>query len=134
MKPKILLTVTTVIMTLHALGLFFGASGAAQMGFGETNPLSPDALNMGQGAYELAGVVNLFLAVVLISARKFEGEALRSIAKGIAVGWVLMTATVVYHVNSLIEGQAPPTPAIGIFGVITAWALYVAFGTKDEVA
>ena len=133
MKPKILLTVTTVIMTLHALGLFLGASSAAQLGF-ENIPLSPEALNMGQGAYELAGVVNLFLAAVLISARKFEGEALRSIAKAIAVGWVMMAALVVYHVNTLIEGQAPPTPAIGIFGVIAAWALYVAFGTKDEVA
>ena len=45
-----------------------------------------------------------------------------------------MTAGVIYHIFSLIEGQAPPAPMAVIFGLIALWALYVAFGTTDEAA
>lgn len=132
MKPKTLLTVTTVLMVLHGLGLMFGAEEAAQMG---VEDLSADALNMGKGAYEIAAFFNFFLAAVLISARQLEAAALRSLSKGTAVGYVIVLAGVVYHHLTLIDGQAPPIAAAGIFGALAAWALYVAFGTKDaEVA
>ena len=131
MKPKTLLTFTTVIMILHGIGILLGAESAAKMGI---ENIHPDALNMGQGAYEIAGFFNLFLAAVLVSARTLDTAALRSLSKGIAVGWVFMTAGVVYHIFSLIEGQAPPAPMAVIFGLIALWALYVAFGTQDEAA
>ena len=131
MKPKILLMVTIVLMTLHGVGLLFGAEEAAKMGIAD---ISSDALNMGKGAYELAALFNLFLAAVLVSARKLETAALRALSKGIAVGYVVLFAGVVYHIFTLIPGQAPPAVMGGVFGAIALWALYVAFGTKDEAA
>jgi len=131
MTPKTLLTVTTVLMIAHGLGLMVGAEDAAKMGI---ENISADALNMGKGAYEISAFFNLFLAAVLVSARKLDAVALRALSKGIAVGYVVLLAGIVYHIFTLIPGQAPPAAAGGIFGVIAAWALYVAFGTKDEVA
>jgi len=128
MKPKTLLTVTIVLMVLHGLGLMFGAEDAAKMGIED---ISDDALNMGKGAYEIASFFNFFLAAVLISARNVGAEALRALSKGIAIGYVLLTAGVIYHIFTLIPGQAPPAVMGGVFGAITLWALYVAFGTKD---
>ena len=129
MKPKTLLTATTVLMVLHGLGLMFGAEDAAKMGI---DNISADALNMGKGAYEIAAFFNFFLAAVLVAARNLETAALRAISKGIAVGYVMLFAGVIYHMFTLIPGQAPPAAAGGIVGAIALWALYVAFGTKDE--
>lgn len=131
MKPKILLMVTIVLMTLHGVGLLFGAEEAAKVGIAD---ISSDALNMGKGAYEISALFNLFLAAVLVSARKLETAALRALSKGIAVGYVVLFAGVVYHIFTLIPGQAPPAVMGGVFGAIALWALYVAFGTKDEAA
>ena len=131
MKPKTLSTVTIVLMVLHGAGLMFGAEEAAKMGI---EKISDDALNMGKGAYEIAAFFNFFLASVLIAARNVDAAAMRAISKGIAVGYVLLLAGIVYHIQSLIPGQAPPAAAAGIFGVVAAWALYVAFGTKDASA
>ncbi len=131
MKPKILLIVTTVLMALHGLGLLLGAEDAAKMGI---EGISSDALNMGKGAYEISAFFNLFLVAVLASARKLEATALRALSKGIAIGYVVLFAGIIYHTFTLIPGQAPPAVAGGIFGAVALWALYVAFGTKDEVA
>ena len=131
MTPKTLLIVTTVLMVLHGVGLMFGGEEAAKMG---VTDLSADALNMGKGAYEIAAFFNFFLAAVLVSARNLGTVALRSISKGIAIGYVFLLAGIVYHMFSLIPGQAPPAAAGGVFGALTLWALFVAFGTKDEIA
>ena len=132
MTPKVLLWVTIVINALHGVGLMLGAKEAAAVGVPN---ITPEALNMGAGAYEIAAFFNFFLASVLIAARNFDAPALRTLSKGIAVGFVFLLAGVIYHMFTLIPGQAPPMPAGIIFGAITSWALYVAFGTKDpEVA
>ena len=131
MKPSTLLRVTTVLMIVHGLGLLFGAEDAAKMGI---ENISSDALNMGKGAYEISAFFNFFLAAVLVSARKLDAVALRAISKGIAVGYMLFFAGIVYHIFTLIPGQAPPAVMGGVFGAIALWALYVAFGTKDEAA
>ena len=129
MKPSTLLRVTTVLMIVHGLGLLFGAEGAAKMGI---ENISSDALNMGKGAYEISAFFNFFLAAVLVSAWKLDAVALRAISKGIAVGYMMLFAGIVYHIFTLIPGQAPPPFAGGIFGAIALWAAYVAFGTTDE--
>lgn len=131
MKPKVLLMVTTVLMILHGVGIFFGASEAAKMGLPD---LSADELNMAVGAFEIAAMFNIFLASVLISVRNTGTAALRAISKGIAIGYVFLFAGIVYHIQSLIPAQQPPVPMAGIFGALTLWALYVAFGTKDAEA
>ena len=128
MTPKILLTATTVLMVLHGVGLLLGAEEAAKAGLPD---LSADALNMGKGAYEISAFFNLFLAAVLVSVRGLGTTALRALSKGIAVGYVVLLAGIIYHIFTLIPGQAPPAAAGGIFGAITGWALYVAFATKD---
>ena len=129
MSPKVLITVTIVINILHGVGLMLGAKEAAAMGVPD---ITPEALNMGAGAYEIAAFFNFFIAAILIPARKLDQAALRAISKGCAIGFVFLTAGIVYHMFTLIPGQAPPAPAAGIFGAVTAWALYVAFGTKDD--
>ena len=128
MKPKALLNATLALMVLHGLGLLFGAGEAAKMGLPD---ITPDALNMGKGAYEIAAFFNLFLAAVLFQARKLDTAALRTLSKGVAIGYVMLFAGVIYHIFTLIPGQAPPGVMGGVFGAITLWALYVAFGTKD---
>ena len=129
MKPKVLLWVALVLNALHGVGLILGAKEAASAGLPN---LTPEALNMGAGAYEIAAFFNFFLASILFAARGLDAPALRAISKGIAVGFVFLTAGIVYHSFSLIPGQAPPIFMGIIFGVITLWALYVAFGTKDD--
>ena len=89
---------------------------------------------MGQGAYELAAMFNFFLVAVLVPARGLDRISMRAISRGIAVGYVLLFLGVIYHIVTLIPGQAPPVAAAGIFGAIAAWALYVAFGTTDVAA
>ena len=131
MTPKTLIIVTTVLMVLHGVGLFFGAEDAAKMGLPN---LGADELNMGKGAYEIGAFFNLFLAAVLVPAIKLDAATQRALSRGIAVGYVILLAGIVYHIFTLIPGQAPPAPAGGVFGLIAAWALYVAFGTKDAVA
>ena len=128
MKPKTLLLVTIGLMALHGLGLLLGAEDAAKMGLPD---ITPDALNMGKGAYEIAAFFNLFLAAVLFQARKLDAAAIRTLSKGIAIGYVILCAGVIYHTFTLIPGQAPPVAAGGIFGAIALWSLYVAFGTTD---
>ena len=128
MKPKTLIMVTTLLMTLHGLGLFLGAEEAAKMGLPD---IGADELNMGKGAYEIGAMFNFFLVAVLVQALRLDTAAQRALSKGIAAGYVVLSAGVVYHIFTLIPGQAPPPAAGGIFGLITAWALYVAFGTKD---
>ncbi len=129
MKPKTLIIVTTALMTLHGVGLFFGAEDAAKMGLPD---IGADELNMGQGAYEISSFFNLFLAAVLVQALRLDAAGQRIISKGIAVGYIILLAGIVYHIFTLIPGQAPPAAAGGIFGALTAWSLYVAFGTKDS--
>ena len=131
MKTKHLFWFTIVLNALHGIGLMLGAKDAAQMGLPE---LSADVLNMGAGAYEIAAFFNFFVVAVLLSVRNFGTAEMRAISKGIAGGFVILTAGVVYHMFTLIPGQAPPAAAVGVFGAITAWALFVAFGTKDAEA
>ena len=131
MTPKALMNVTIALMVIHGLGLMVGAGEAAKMGI---ESISDDALNMGKGAYEIAAFFNFFLAAVLISARKVDIAAMRAISKGIAVGYGFLVVAVAYHMQTLIPGQAPPAPALAIVGGLAAWALYVAFGTKDDPA
>ena len=128
MKPKTLIMVTLLLMALHGLGLFLGAEDAAKMGLPD---IGADELNMGKGAYEIGAMFNFFLVAVLFPALRLDTAAQRALSRGIAAGYVVLTVGVVYHIFTLIPGQAPPAAAGGIFGLITAWALYVAFGTKD---
>lgn len=129
MSPKALLTVTIVLNILHGVGIMFGAKEAAAIGVPN---ITPEALNMGAGAYEIAAFFNFFIAATLIPARGLNAIALRALSKGVATGYVCLTAGIIYHMFSLIPGQAPPPPAAAIFGAITAWALYVAFATQDD--
>ena len=117
-------------MALHGLGIFLGAEDAARMGLPD---IGADELNMGKGAYEIAGMFNFFLVAILVQALRLNRAAQRALSKGIAVGYVLLLAGVVYHIFTLIPGQAPPPAAGGIFGLIAAWSLYVAFATKDPI-
>ena len=128
MTPKTLISVTIVLMTLHGLGLVFGAEEAAKMGI---ENIDADALNMGRGAYEIAAMFNFVLVAVLVPARQLDSGAMRALSKGLAIGYVILFAGVIYHIFTLIPGQAPPGVAGGIFGAIALWALYVAFVTKD---
>lgn len=128
MSPKVLITVTIALNILHGIGIMFGAKEAAAMGVPN---ITPEALNMGAGAYEIAAFFNFFIAATLIPARSLGAVALRALSKGVAVGYVCLTGGIIYHMFSLIPGQAPPAPAGVIFGAITAWALYIAFATKD---
>ena len=131
MSPKVLITATIVINILHGVGIMFGAKEAAAIGVPN---ISPEALNMGAGAYEIAAFFNFFIAATLFPARGLDARALRALSKGVAVGYVCLTAGIIYHMFTLIPGQAPPVAAAIVFGAITCWALYVAFVTRDSTS
>ena len=131
MTPKILFTATGILFLLHGIGFFLGASDIAAMGVPE---LSPEALNMAVGAHEIVAMFNIFLAFVLLAARNLEPDAAKKIAQGTALGYIVLFAGVLYHMGSLIPEQAPPPMAGVIFGALTLWACYIAFGKKEASA
>ena len=99
MKPKTLILVTTLLMTLHGLGLFLGAEEAAKMGLPD---IGADELNMGKGAYEIGAMFNFFLVAILVQALRLDTAAQRALSKGIAAGYVVLSAGVIYHIFTLI--------------------------------
>ena len=95
MTPKTVITVTIVLMTLHGLGLALGAEEAAKLGI---ENISAAALNMGQGAFEVVAMFNFFLVAVLVPARQLDTGAMRTLSRGIAIGYLILFAGVIYHI------------------------------------
>ena len=63
---------------------------------------------MGKGAYEIGAMFNFFLVAILVQALRLDTAAQRALSKGIAAGYVVLSAGVIYHIFTLIPGQAPP--------------------------
>ena len=75
---------------------------------------------------------NLFGAFLMFAARGLDVPAARTVTKGAAVGYLVLLVGLIYHMQTLVPLQKPPLVAAIIFGLITAWTGYVAWGIKDE--
>ena len=129
MTPKIVLTTSAVIFLLHGIGFFLGAEEIAKLGAGEISDL---ALKVGKGNNEIVAMFNLFGAFLMFAARGLDVPAARTVTKGAAAGYLVLLVGLIYHMQTLVPLQKPPLVAAIIFGLITAWTGYVAWGIKDE--
>ena len=130
MTPKSVLTVSAVLFLLHGIGFFLGAEDIAKLGAGEISDL---ALKVGKGNNEIVAMFNLFGAFLMFAARGLDVPAGRTVTKGAAVGYITLFFGVIYHMQTLVPDQKPPLAVAVIFGLIAAWACYVAWGKKDAV-
>ena len=129
MTPKIVQTTIGTLILIHGILFMIGAGDLAKTGVPN---ISEAAFAMGKGAHEIVAMFNVFLALVLFSARNLVGEAATQVLKGTTFGLAALTAGVIYHSQSLPTEMAPPVPAIAIFVLLTSWSGYVAWRKKAD--
>ena len=125
MTPKIVLTVIGILMLVHGIAFFFGASSLAKMGVPE---ISEQALKVSVGAHEIVAMCSVFLGFVLIFSRDIDTRSAKKVLTGTGIGLLILTPEIIYHMITLkeIPEQAPPAPTPIITALLTAWAFYVA--------
>ena len=129
MSPKSVLTVSAVLFLLHGIGFFLGAEEIAKLGAGDISEL---ALKVGKGNNEIVAMFNLFGAFLMFAARGLDVPAARTVTKGAAIGYIVMFAGIIYHMQTLVPLQQPPLPAAVVFALIALWATYVGWIQKDN--
>ena len=131
MTPKIVLTVIGILMLVHGIAFFFGASTMAKMGVPD---ISEQALKMSVGVHEIVAMCSVFLGIVLIFSRDIDTHSAKKVLTGTGIGLLVLTAGIIYHMITLkeIPEQAPPTPMPIIAALLTVWAFYVALAKKED--
>ena len=131
MTPKIVLTVIGILMLVHGIAFFFGASSLAKMGVPE---ISEQALQVSVGAHEIVAIFSVFLGIVLIFSRDIDTHSAKKVLTGTGIGSLIWTAGIIYHMITLkeIPEQAPPAPMLIIAALLTAWTFYVALVKKED--
>ena len=130
MTPKIVLTVIGILMLVHGIAFFFGASSLAKMGVPE---ISEQALQVSVGAHEIVAIFSVFLGIVLIFSRDIDTRSAKKVLTGTGIGLLILTAGIIYHMITLkeIPEQAPPAPMPIIAALLTVWTFYVALVKKE---
>ena len=131
MTPKIVLTVIGILMLVHGIAFFFGASSLAKMGVPESRE---QALQVSVGAHEIVAIFSVFLGIVLIFSRDIDTHSAKKVLTGTGIGLLILTAGIIYHMITLkeIPEQAPPAPMPIIAALLTAWTFYVALVKKEN--
>ena len=93
--------VTLLLMALHGLDSSWVRKTPRRWGPRH----GADELNMGKGAYEIGAMFNFFLVAVLFPALRLDTAAQRALSR--ASPLAVLTVGVVYHIFTLIPGQAP---------------------------
>ena len=130
MTPKIVLTVIGTLFVIHGLVFLFGAADIAQKGIDD---LDEKQLMVGTANCEIVAIFNLFLGIVLVSARNLELSAAKKVLKGTGVGLIVLLGGIIMHMITLqeIPEAQPPLPVLIIFFLLTPWTFYVAFAKKE---
>ena len=131
MTPKIVLTVINILMLIHGIAFFFGASSLAKMGVPE---IIEHALKVNVGAHKIVAMRSVFLGIFLIFSRDIDTRSAKKVLTGTGIRLLILTAGIIYHMITLkeIPEQAPPAPMPIIAASLTAWAFYVALAKKED--
>ena len=107
-------------MGLQALGLFFGAEAISTEAFAALNP---DATGIAIGAlmHEVLAVLNMTVAIILLSARDLPEAGAAKVLMGTAVGLFITLAHGYY--NLMATETKPPLPILILMTVLMALAV-----------
>jgi len=128
MTPKNILTLIGAVMSIQAIGLFFGASAISETAFAA---LKPDATGLSIGAlmHEVLAVVNLMVGLILLAARNIAPAGGAKVLMGAGLGLFITLAHGYY--NLFATATKPPLPLLIIMTVLMVLAFVTARKHRD---
>ncbi len=127
MTPKIVLVTIGALMTLHGIGLYFGADSIAEY----TDPTEA-MIAMGARLNETIGIITLLVGVILLASFNIDTNSAKRVVVGTGITMAICCAfSAERHVNQVWNGEGGPPVFIPIiFGLLALWSFYV--GLKKD--
>ena len=127
MTPKIVLVTIGILMTLHGIGLYFGAGSMA-----EYSDPTEAMLAMGTRLNEAKGLMTLLVGVILLASFNIDSNSAKKVVFGTGIAMAICCAvTTEVHINQVWNGEGGPPVFIPIiFGLLALWSFYV--GLKKD--
>ena len=128
MTPKIVLVTIGALMTLHGIGLYFGADSIAEY----TDPTEA-MIAMSARLNESIGIMTLLVGVILLASFNIDTNSAKKVVVGTGIAMAISCAySAEHHVNQVWNGEGGPPVFIPIiFGLLALWSFYVGF-KKDS--
>ena len=127
MSPKIVLVTIGALMTLHGIGLYFGADSIAEY----TDPTEA-MIAMSARLNESIGIMTLLVGVILLASFNIDTNSAKKVVVGTGISMgICCVFSAERHVNQVWNGEGGPPVFIPIiFGLLTIWSFYV--GLKKD--
>ena len=124
MTPKILLVTIGALMTLHGIGLYFGADSIAEY----TDPTEA-MIAMSARLNESIGIMTLLVGVILLVSFNIDSNSAKKVVIGTGIAMAICCAfSAESYVNKIWNGEGGPPVFIPIiFGLLALWSFYVGF-------
>ena len=122
MTPKIVLVTIGALMTLHGIGLYFGADSIAEY----TDPTEA-MIAMSARLNESIGIMTLLVGVILLASFNIDTNSAKRVVVGTGIAMAICCAfSAERHVNQVWNGEGGPPVFIPIiFGLLALWSFYV---------
>ena len=130
MSPKIVLVTIGALMTLHGIGLYFGADSIAEY----TDPTEA-MITMSARLNESIGIMTLLVGVILLASFNIDTNSAKRVVVGTGIAMAICCAfSAERHVNQVWNGEGGPPVFIPIiFGLLALWSFYVALIKKHSI-
>ena len=130
MTPKIVLVTIGALMTLHGIGLYFGADSIAEY----TDPTEA-MIAMSARLNESIGIMTLLVGVILLASFNIDTNSAKRVVVGTGISMAICCAfSAERHVNQVWNGEGGPPVFIPIiFGLLALWSFYVALIKKHSI-
>ena len=115
MNVKNILTAMGAILGLQSIGLFFGAEAISTEAFAALNP-DETGIAIGAKMHEVVGVINLMVAIILLSARNIDPASGAKVLMGASLGLFVTLAHGFY--NLFATETKPPIPLLVIMAIL----------------
>ena len=124
MSPKIVMVTIGALMTLHGIGLYFGADSIAEY----TDP-TEGMIAMSARLNESIGIMTLLVGVILLASYNIDSKSAKKVVIGTGIAMVISCAfSGEHYVNKIWNGEGGPPVFIPIiFGLLALWSFYVGF-------
>ena len=128
MTPKIVLVTIGALMTLHGIGLYFGADSITEY----TDPTEA-MIAMSARLNESIGMMTLLVGVLSLASFNIDSNSAKKVVFGTGIAMAICCAfSVERHVNQVWNGEGGPPLLIPIvFGLLALWSFYVSL-KKDS--
>ena len=103
------------ILGLQSIGLIFGAEAISAEAFASMNP-NETGIAIGAKMHEVAGVINLMVAIILFSARNIDPAAGAKVLTGASIGLFVTLAHGFY--NLFATEAKPPIPLLALMSIL----------------